>query len=134
MRIPLKATLAAALPLASLLWLTSPAIAHDSYRSYGHRRFWAESYRPPYAGRYGYGRWERPQSYGYSSGYGENRRKYNKAMSRLDRQEREARAKAYRRYDGNRSDSRYRERLAEIDRKYDHKRGKVDRNWGGYRR
>jgi len=47
----------------------------------------------------------------------------------LARQEREAREKAYRRYDGNSSDWRYRERLAEIDRKYDHKRDKVERNY-----
>jgi hypothetical protein len=52
--------------------------------------------------------------------------KYDKAMRRLDRQEAEARAKAYRKSDGN--PYRYRERLAEIDRKYDHKRYKVERN------
>jgi len=49
-------------------------------------------------------------------------------MTRLSRQEREAQAKAYRRYEGNRSDPRYRERLAEIDRKYDQKRYQVERN------
>jgi hypothetical protein len=49
-------------------------------------------------------------------------------MNRLDRQEREARAKVYRKYDGNLHDPRYRERLGEIDRKYDHKRHKVQRN------
>jgi len=49
-------------------------------------------------------------------------------MHRLDRQEREAQEKAYRKYGGNINDPRYRERLEEIDRKYDYKRGKVERN------
>jgi hypothetical protein len=51
-------------------------------------------------------------------------------MNRLERQEREARAKAYNRYEGERRDPGYRERLGKIDRKYDHKRDKVERNWG----
>jgi len=59
-----------------------------------------------------------------------NPQKYNKAMARLQRQEREAQAKAYRHYEGNRGDSRYQQRLAEIDRRYDHKRNKVEQNWG----
>lgn len=54
--------------------------------------------------------------------------KYDKAMRRLDRQEREAQEKAYRKYGGNINDPRYQERLGEIDRKYDHKREKVERN------
>jgi hypothetical protein len=49
-------------------------------------------------------------------------------MTRLERQEREARARAYRRSEGDRRDPHLRERLAEIDRKYDHKRDKVERN------
>jgi hypothetical protein len=49
-------------------------------------------------------------------------------MHRLSRQEREAREKAARRYEGDRRDPRYRERLAEIDRKYDQKRYQVRRN------
>jgi|SRR5581483_5935317 len=130
MKTPIKTTLAFVLPLASLLWMAPPASAHDNY--YRHRHSWSESYRHPYTGRYG--RWQRPQSYGSTWGYGKNRWKYDKAMNRLARQEREARAKAYRRYEGNGNDWRYRRRLAEIDRKYDHKRGKVERNWGGYRR
>jgi hypothetical protein len=52
----------------------------------------------------------------------------HKAMTRLARQEREAREKAARRYEGDRRDPRYRERLSEIDRKYDHKRYQVRRN------
>src|SRR5690242_16030874 len=116
MRTPLKTTLATAFSLASLLWLTPLANAHDNYRSHVHRRFWSESYRYPQSGRYpGWGRY---QGYNSSWRYGENQRKYNKAMNRLTRQEREAQAKAYRRYEGNRNDPRYRERLAEIDRKY----------------
>ena len=122
MRTPLKTTLALAIPFASLLWMTPPAVAHDyNYRQpYGQRHSWYDSHRPAYSGRYGDS---------YRSRYsGENRWKYNKAMSRLARQEREARAKAYRRYEGNYNNQRYRERLAEIDRRYDHKRDKVDRN------
>ena len=57
-------------------------------------------------------------------------RKYDKAMRRLDRQEREAEEKAYRRYDGNVHDPRYQENQRKIDEKYDHKRGKVERNLG----
>jgi len=51
-----------------------------------------------------------------------------KAMNRRARQEREAQEKAYFRYEGGRRDPRYRERLAEIDRRYDHKRNKVERH------
>lgn len=111
MRTPLKMTLALAIPFASLLWVTPPAAARD-YHSYGQGYSRSDSYRPSYTRRYN----------------GKNRWKYNKAMNRLARQEREARARAYRRYDGDSSDQRYRQRLAEIDRRYDHKRDKVDRN------
>jgi hypothetical protein len=133
---PLKTTLAAALPLASLLWVTPPAVAHDGYRSHDHHRSWSESAsdRRPYYGRDNdnYDRsydWGRHRGYDSSWYDGKDARKYNKAMNRLERQEREARAKAYRRSEGDRRDPRYRERLAEIDRKYDHKRDKVERNW-----
>jgi hypothetical protein len=147
MRTQLK-TIVAALPLASLLWMTPPASAHDGYRSYDRRptwsdstssrhpyygrsnewerRRWSESYRRPYSGRYN--AWEQRRSYNPSWEYGKNARKYNKAMNRLARQEREAQEKAYRRYEGNRNDPRFRERLAEIDRKYDQKRYQVERN------
>lgn len=54
--------------------------------------------------------------------------KYDKAMRRLDRQEREAVDKAYRKYRGDQSHPGFRERLAKIQRKYDHKRAKVERN------
>ena len=128
MRTPLKMSIAAALPLASLLWMTPPAVAHDSYRSHEHRRSWFESYRNPRAGRYTEA--ERYRGYNSSREYGKNQRKYDKAMNRLERQEREARAQAYRRYEGERRDPGYRERLGKIDRKYDHKRDKVERNWG----
>jgi hypothetical protein len=168
MRTPLKMTLAAALPLASLLWMTPPAVAHDGYRHHRHRPAWSESYRRPADSRYynnwdrrrwsesyrrpsygrnsdwqrrrwsesyrrpSYGRyyndWDRRRSYGSSWQYGGNSQKYNKAMNRLARQEREAQGKAYRRYEGNRSDPRFRERLSEIDRRYDRKRYQVERN------
>jgi len=49
-------------------------------------------------------------------------------MNRLDQQEREAREKAYRKYGGDMSNPKYREQMAKIDRKYDHKRYKVERN------
>src|SRR5262245_3972349 len=110
MRISLKTTLAAALPLASLLWITPPAVAHYDYRSYEHRHPWAESYRYPHSGRYS--AWERRHRYGSSWQYGKNHWKYNKAMNRLARQEREARARTYRHYEGDRNNLRYRERLA----------------------
>jgi len=145
---PLKMTLVAALPLASLLWMTPPAVAHDGYRHHRHRPAWSESSRSPSYSRYSndwehrrwsessrrpsYGRysndWERRRGYGSSWQYGENSRKYNKAMNRLARQEREARGKAAHRYEGDRRDSRFRERLAEIDRRYDRKRYQVERN------
>ena len=147
MRRPLKITLAAALPLASLLWMTPPAEAHDGYRHHRHRPAWSESSRRPSYERNGgwerrrwsdssrrpsYGRhsndWERRRGYGSSWQYGEHSRKYSKAMNRLARQERDARAKAYRRYEGDRRDPRFRERLAEIDRRYDQKRYQVERN------
>jgi len=125
---PLKMTLAAALPLVSLLWMTPPAVAHDTHRSQEHRRSWSDSssYGAP-----SYGRstdWERHHRDGSSWEEGKKHRKYNKAMNRLARQEREAQEKAYRRYEGDRRDPRYRERLGEIDRRYDHKRDKVERN------
>jgi hypothetical protein len=128
MRKALKTTLIAALPLVSLLWVAPPAVAGDGYRSHGPRRSWSESYRGPYSGQYR--DWERRQGYDSPWRYGKNQRKYNKAMRRLERQEREARARAYRRYEDSGSDRRYRRRLNEIDRRYDHKRHKVERNWG----
>lgn len=54
--------------------------------------------------------------------------KYDKAMNRLDRQEREAEAELYRKYDGNIFDPRYQAQQRKIDQKYDHKRTKVERN------
>lgn len=59
---------------------------------------------------------------------------YAQAMRRLDRQEAEAQAKAYRKSHGN--PERYDERLDKIERKYAHKRDKVERNTArryGYR-
>jgi hypothetical protein len=140
MKTPLKITLAAALPLVSVLWLTPPANAHDTSRSHKHRHSWsdASSYRDPSTGR-SIGSYrdpstglytdrERRHRDGSSWEDGKKHRKYHKAMNRLSRQEREARTKAYRRYEGDRRDPRYWERLSEIDRRYDHKRDKVERN------
>lgn len=128
MRTSLKTALVAALPFAALLWMTPPASAHDGYRYHHHRPTWsgAPSYRRPYYGRSNV--WEQRRAYGPPQAYGENSWKYNKAMNRLARQEREAQEKAYRNYDGNRGNPRYQQRLAEIDRKYDQKRYQVERN------
>src|ERR1051325_1131998 len=109
-----KTALFAALPLVAGLWLTPVASAHDSY--WRHRRQPAWSYSAPHHRSL---RYRDESSWRYRS---EESWKYNKAMSRLARQEREARAKAYRRYDGNGHDPRYQERLAKIDRRYDYKR------------
>ncbi len=54
--------------------------------------------------------------------------KQDKAMRRLDRQEREAEEKAYRKHGGDINDPRYQEAQRKIDEKYDHKREKVERN------
>jgi hypothetical protein len=51
-------------------------------------------------------------------------------MNRLDRQEREAEEKLYRKSGGNTADPRYQERQRKIDQKYDYKREKVERNIG----
>ena len=140
MKTPLKMTLAAALPLVSVLWMTLPASAYDMHRSQEHRRSWSDSslYGAPTSGRYGdsyrdpstgrHTNGERRHRDGSSWEYGNKHRKYTKAMTRLERQEQEARAKAARRYEGDHRDPRYRERLAEIDRRYDHKRYQVRRN------
>jgi len=124
MRTSLKTALVAALPFAALLWMTPPAAAHDSYCAYKRRPAWSNStsYHPRYND------WEQRRVYGPPQAYRENHWKYNKAMDRLARQEREAQERAYRNYDGNRGDPRYQRRLAEIDRRYDHKRDKVERN------
>ena len=108
-----KKILVATAALVGGLWLSPPVFARDG-------DFYRHSYRHSYRSDYGQN-WQ----HGKRS---ELRYKHNKAMNRLDRQEREAQAKAYRHYDGNRSDPRYRQRLAEIDRKYDQKRYQVDRN------
>jgi hypothetical protein len=121
MRTHEKTALVAALSLAGGLWLTPMAFAHDDYYNRSSHRY-TDSYR----GYYG-NDWQRGER-------AELHHKYDKAMNRLARQEREAREKAYRKYGGDRSDPRYRERLAEIDRKYDQKRWQVERNTGKERR
>jgi hypothetical protein len=82
-----------------------------------------------------------PSPYDHYGGRGDRYRSrrelqydYAKAMNRLDRQESEALAKAYRKSRGN--PGQYRERLAKIERKYAHKRYKVEQNTArkyGYR-
>jgi len=148
MRARLPTTLVIALALASLLWMAPPASAHEGDRYHRHRPYRSESYRlpyysrhkgwhrhhrteasrSPYSSRYYYKDGGHRRSDNYSWQYGKNSQKYHKAMHRLARQERGAQERAYRRYEGNCSDPRFRERLAEIDRRYDHKRYQVERN------
>ena len=56
--------------------------------------------------------------------------KYNKAMHRLDREERRALERAHHKCHGDTSHPGYRERLTKIERKFNHKRFKVERNIG----
>jgi len=98
-----------------------------SYDPYGLSR---GGYYEPSRGSYGPYPYEydrgRDSRYRYQDRRGNLDAKYDKAMRRLDRQESEARAKAYRKSKGN--PYRYREQMAKVDRKYDHKRYKVERN------
>lgn len=97
-----------------------------SYDPYG---FGRSGYYEPPGGSYGpypdyhQGRDGRYQSQEHLGRLSE---KYNKAMRRLDRQESEARAKAYRK--SQEDPSRNRERMAKIERKYQQKRYQVERN------
>ena len=138
MRTQPKRALVAALSLASGLWLTPVAFAHDDHHS-EHRRSWYSAHlhsdranerynRRYYDSSRPYQQYQWGLNREHSEQHQHLQHQYGKAMNRLARQEREAREKAYRRYEGNSSDWRYRERLAEIDRKYDHKRDKVERN------
>ncbi len=106
-----KTALFATLPLLVGLWLTPLASAHARDWRPRHQPAW--SYAAPH-----HQVWRQ----------GKHNRQYNETINRLDRQEREAQAQAYRKYDGNSQDIRYRERLAKIDRTYDSKRAKVERN------
>ena len=142
-------TLYAALPFVAGLWLAPVTFAHDdseqqqqysySYRSYSNP--YTYSGDDPYTGRYGDtdanpyydpDRAHQEEHYRLGEEHTEQhealQRQYDKAMNRLARQEREAQEKAQRRYRGEMNHPRYRERLAEIDRKYDYKRQKVERN------
>lgn len=99
---------------------------------------------PYYSGFYGSGTVYEPYyepyyvPYGSRSYYGPYRshereheileHKYDKAMNRLDRQEREAEAKLARRYGGNPVAPRFQEQQQRIDQRYAYKRGKVERN------
>lgn len=94
-------------------------------RSRGYSDPYSSLYEEPYRrdeGRY----YDRGR--GYDERLGRLEAKYEKAMHRLDRQEREALDKAYQKYRGDRSHPGFRERVAKIQRKYAHKRDKVERN------
>jgi hypothetical protein len=95
----------------------------------------SRGYSDPYSSPYGYEEpYRRDEGRYYDRERGDGDRlgrleaKYEKAMRRLDRQEREALDKADRKYRGDRSHPGYRERLATIQRKYSHKRDKVEHN------
>jgi hypothetical protein len=110
----------------------SPYGAYDPYYGGG--------YDPYYGSRglYGYGDYDnrspeeirRDLARKHAKEHNKLERKYDKAMNRLDRQEREVAEKAYRKYGGNTSNPGYQDRMQDIDRKYDHKRDKVERNLG----
>ncbi len=85
------------------------------------------SYDEPY--RYDEGRYY-DRGRGYDDRPARLEAKYAKAMRRLDRQERDALYKADRKYRGDRSHPGYRQRLEKIQRKYSHKRDKVEHNLG----
>ena len=111
------------------------------YDSYGNSTYSPPPYYDPYGiGGSGYGRptldpyrpspgdYNRAQDrrYRYQERSQRLESKYAKAMNRLGRQEAEARAKAYSKYYGD--PVRYRKQMEKIDRKYNHKRYKVERN------
>src|SRR5262245_19792644 len=135
--------LLAAFSLASGLWCVPAASAHDddrwgqpySSRSYAERYSdWYGDHYPNYSGGHYINPYYDPSrahreehdrlGEEHAEQHGALQHKYDKAMNRLARQEREAQEKAMREYSGNTSDPRYRERMAEIDRKYDQKRWK----------
>jgi hypothetical protein len=111
----------------------SPYGIYDSYSGRGYDPYYAGSLSP-----YGYGLYDnrsprevqRDLAREHEKKHENLERQYDKAMRRLDRQEREAEEKAYRKYGGNISDPGYRDRMQDIDRTYDHKRDKVERNLG----
>jgi hypothetical protein len=79
-----------------------------------------EPYYEPYAAPY--------RSHSHAEEHVALEHKYDKAMNRLDRQEREAEQKLSSKYRGNTADPHFQEQTRKIDRKYDYKRGKVERN------
>lgn len=97
MKTPLQMTLAAALPLVSVLWMTPPAFAHDTHRAPEHQRSWSDSssYRDPSTGRYT--NWVGRNRDGSWRESGRKHRRYHKAMPWLSYPEWEARRKAPRR-------------------------------------
>jgi len=115
-------TFLAALPFVAGLWFTPLVSAHEERYAYGREGWYSHhSHGPnsPYWGK------RRELSRRHAEQHEKLEWKYGKTMRRLDRQEQEARAKAYRHYRGRTFDWRYRERVAEIDRNYDLKRSKV---------
>ena len=104
----------------------SPYGNSPSYDPYGLSR--GGYYRPERgsSGPYPYDPyWDRDNRDRYQERMGNLNEKYDKAMRRLDRQQYEASVKARQKY---RDPSRYSEQMAKIDRKYNYKRYKVERN------
>ena len=85
-------------------------------------RYTGDGYRSP---RYESGRYDQGERHEYRRRIANIRNEYEKAMQRLDRQERESRDWVYRHYDS--SHPHFHARMAKIDRKFAHKRDRVER-------
>ena len=96
----------------------SPSSYYGGYPTYYGNPYYSEPYY--------YSVPSRSHSHAEEHAYLEH--KYDKAMNRLNRQEQQADARLYRRYGGNTADPRFQEQAGRIDRRYDYKRGKVERN------
>jgi len=111
-----------------------PSRAYDSYS----RGYYGGSYDPYYTTRqpYAYGTydnrspWEARRDFErtHENEHENLEYKYDKAMRRLDRQEREAEEKLQRKYGADTNNPEYLEKQRKIDQKYDHKQEKVERN------
>jgi len=105
---------------------------YGGYPSYygGYTTPYYGGYAPYYGDSYYYGpHYSVPsRSHSHAEEHAYLEHKYDKAMNRLNRQEQEAEAKLARRYGGNAADPRFQEQAGRIDRKYDYKRGKDERN------
>ena len=112
----------------------NPSRAYDSYYgdAYGGSYDPYDTTRQPYAyGTYdNRSPWEARRDFerAHENEHENLEHKYDKAMRRLDRQEREAEENLRRKYGANTNNPEYLEKQQKIDQKYDYKRGKVERN------